>query len=110
HRHRGDAHPLQRGEDADGDLSPVGDEHLPEQSRHVGAVTVTRMGVGLKPLQGLLICGQLEIATSTSISARRSRYFPGAEIPSTIPSVPSASTGTFMNQLMLETRSRLPRP
>ena len=45
-----------------------------------------------------------------SISARRVTVRPGAEMPSTIPSVPSASTGTFMNQLMLETMSRLPRP
>ena len=28
-----------------------------------------RTGVGLKPLQGLLICGQLETTTTTSISA-----------------------------------------
>ena len=31
-------------------------------------------------------------------------------MPSTMPSVPSAPTGTFMNQLMFDTRSRLPRP
>ena len=31
-------------------------------------------------------------------------------MPSTIPRLPSGSTGTFMNQLMLLTRSRLPRP
>lgn len=34
--------------------------------------TSTRMGVGLKPLHGLLIWGQLESTHSTSISARRS--------------------------------------
>jgi hypothetical protein len=34
--------------------------------------TMTRMGVGLKPLQGLRVCGQLEITASTSISARSS--------------------------------------
>ena len=67
-------------------------------------------GVGSNPLQGLLICGQLEMTTSTSISARTSTCFPGAEMPSTIPSVPSALTGTFMNQLMLDTRSRLLNP
>ena len=32
----------------------------------------TRMGVGLKPLHGLLICGQLERTQSTSISASKS--------------------------------------
>ncbi len=32
--------------------------------------TITRTGVGLKPLQGLLSCGQFEMSTSTSISAR----------------------------------------
>ncbi len=31
-------------------------------------------------------------------------------MPSTMPSVPSAPTGTFMNQLMFDTRSRLARP
>ena len=31
-------------------------------------------------------------------------------MPSTMPSAPSGSTGTFMYQLMFETRSRLPRP
>ena len=31
-------------------------------------------------------------------------------MPSTMPSVPSASTGTFMNQLMLLVMSRLPMP
>ena len=35
-------------------------------------LTTTRTGVGSKPLHGLLICGQLEMSTSTSISARRS--------------------------------------
>ena len=78
-------------------------------ARH-GAVITMRTGVGSKPLQGLLICGQLETTTTTSISARRSRYRPGAEMPSTIPSVPSGSTGTFMYQLTLGTRSRLPSP
>ncbi len=34
--------------------------------------TSTWMGVGLKPLQGLLICGQLEMTQSTSISATSS--------------------------------------
>ncbi|VEH92192.1 Uncharacterised protein (plasmid) [Tsukamurella tyrosinosolvens] len=52
--------------------------------------------VGSKPLQGLLICGQLEINTSVSISARSTTFFPGAERPSTMPSVPSGSTGTYM--------------
>src|SRR6185312_14301218 len=75
-----------------------------------GSVTITRTGVGLNPLHGLLICGQLLITTSVSISANKSRYFPGAEIPSTIPSAPSASTGTFMNQLMFDVISRLPSP
>ena len=37
-----------------------------------GSVTTTSIGVGSKPLQGLLICGQFEITTSTSISARTS--------------------------------------
>ena len=38
--------------------------HNPGASR-----TTTRIGVGLKPLQGLLTCGQLETTNSTSISA-----------------------------------------
>lgn len=38
--------------------------HNPVASR-----TTTRIGVGLKPLQGLFTCGQLEITNSTSMSA-----------------------------------------
>jgi hypothetical protein len=34
-----------------------------------GSVIMTRIGVGLKPLQGLLTCGQLEMTKITSISA-----------------------------------------
>lgn len=74
------------------------------------ASTVISTAVGSKPLQGLLIWGQLETRTSTSHSARRVRARPGAEMPSTMPRVPSFSTGTFMYQLMFDTRSRLPRP
>ena len=73
-------------------------------------MTTMRTGVGSKPLHGLLICGQLEISTSTSISARRSTRSPGAEMPSTMPSVPSASTGTFMNQLMFDDEVALAEP
>ena len=69
-----------------------------------------RIGVGSKPLHGLLICGQLEISDEHVPLGAQRHVSPGREIPSTIPSVPSGSTGTFMNQLMLETRSRLPRP
>lgn len=69
-----------------------------------------RTGVGSKPLQGLLICGQFDTSTRTSVSARSRTSRPGAEIPSTMPSVPSSSTGTFMYQLTLPTRSRLPSP
>src|ERR1700687_4451116 len=75
-----------------------------------GASTATRTAVGLKPLHGLLTCGQFEISASTSACAVRVRERPGADSPSTMPSVPSSSTGTFMYQLMLETRSRFPRP
>ena len=73
-------------------------------------MTTTPIGVGSNPLQGLLICGQLLTSTSTSRAARHATRSPGAEIPSTMPIVPSASTGTFMYQLMLLTRSRLPSP
>ena len=69
-----------------------------------------RSGVQLKSLQGLFICGQLDTITSTSISARRATRLPGPDMPSTMPIPPSASTGTFMNQLTLETRSRAPSP
>jgi hypothetical protein len=34
-----------------------------------GSEIITRIGVGLKPLQGLLICGQLEMTKITSMSA-----------------------------------------
>ena len=45
-----------------------------------------------------------------SISARNATRLPGPEMPSTMPRVPSASMGTFMNQLRLDTRSRAPMP
>ncbi|MNG34785.1 hypothetical protein D3C84_1213570 [compost metagenome] len=60
-------------------------------------------------MQGLFSCGQLEISTITSISARRSTYLPGAEIPSSKVSPPSAVTGTFMKKLMFGPMSPLPR-
>ena len=45
-----------------------------------------------------------------SISARNATRLPGPEMPSTMPRVPSASMGTFMNQLRLDTMSRAPMP
>jgi FAD binding domain len=39
-----------------------------------GAAITTRSGVGLKPLQGLLICGQFEITQTRSMSANKSTY------------------------------------
>lgn len=58
--------------------------------------TTIRTGVGSKPLHGLLICGQFDTSTKVSTSARSLILFPGAERPSTMPRVPSSSTGTFM--------------
>ena len=67
---RGDAHFLQRANDAHGDFAAIGDQNLPEHGAQPSSFqTRTRMGVGSKPLQGLLICGQLEMTSSTSISA-----------------------------------------
>ena len=48
------------------------DGRQPTSRRHHnagGSVIMTRIGVGLKPLQGLLICGQLEMTKITSMSA-----------------------------------------
>jgi hypothetical protein len=48
------------------------DGSQPTSRRHHnagGSVIMTRIGVGLKPLQGLLICGQLEMTKITSMSA-----------------------------------------
>ena len=73
-------------------------------------VITIRTGVGSNPLHGLLICGQLDTSTRVSVSARSVSDLPGADRPSTMPSVPSASTGTFMKKLTLETMSRLPIP
>ena len=57
-----------------------------------GRITTRRTGVGSKPLHGLLICGQLEMSTSTShLGAQVHATVRGAEMPSTMPSVPSAS-------------------
>src|SRR6185437_14075718 len=77
-----------------------------------GRRPVSRIGVGLKPLHGLLICGQLEINSSTSRSTRSSTYLPGAETPSSKVRPPSGVSGTFMKKLMLWVRSRFssPRP
>ena len=43
-------------------------------------VTTMRTGVGSKPLQGLLIWGQLETRTRVSISARRVSFLPGRRV------------------------------
>ncbi len=42
------------------------------QRRAAPAAINTRTGVGLKPLQGLLTCGQFEMTATTSISISRS--------------------------------------
>ena len=73
-------------------------------------VTIMRTGVGSKPLQGLLICGQFDTTTSTSISARSSTYLPGAEMPSTMPSVPSGSTGHVHEPVDVATHVALAQP
>lgn len=44
----------------------------PGQPSALPAQTSIRIGVGLKPLQGLFTCGQFDTSTSTSISARTS--------------------------------------
>ena len=46
--------------------------------RDHASVMTMRTGVGLKPLQGLLICGQLETSTMVSVSARTVSDLPGA--------------------------------
>jgi hypothetical protein len=54
------------------DFGPARIRHLDRKhKRYTSAAsrTMTRIGVGLKPLQGLFTCGQLEITNSTSISA-----------------------------------------
>src|SRR5258706_8562689 len=66
-------------------------------------------GVGLYALQGLFSCGQFEISTITSISARSSTYLPGAEIPSSNVRPPAAVTGTFMKKLIFALMSRFDR-
>src|SRR5262249_29052848 len=65
---------------------------------------------GLKPLQGLLICGQFEITASASMSARSATWQPGGDTPKATAAPPSVVTGTRMNQLMLGTMSLRPRP
>src|SRR5882762_10357987 len=75
-----------------------------------GSKISTRIGVGLKPLQGLLICGQLEMTKITSMSAVISTWFPGVEMPSTTVKFPAASIGTFMKKFRFDTISRLVSP
>src|SRR6201987_2621556 len=116
HRNRPQSERAGGADDAAGDLAAVGDQDGGERPAdglgHLEgpAVTIMRSGVGLKSLHGLFICGQFETRTRMSISARNATRLPGAEMPSTMPSVPSASIGTFMNQLRLDTRSRGPMP
>ena len=90
----------------DADVIGMDPVRLPQDGR----VTIIRTGVGSKPLHGLLICGQLDTSTRTSVSARSATRSPGADSPSTMPRVPSASTGTFMKKLRFGARSRFPRP
>src|SRR5258708_19103354 len=73
-------------------------------------VICTRMGVGLKLLQGLLTCGQFEMTASASMSARSATWQPGGEMPGAMAAPPSPPTGTRMNQLMFGTMSRRPSP
>ncbi len=73
HGHRRDPECAQRAQDPDGDLAPVGDDHL--RHGHVGpspSHTRSRIGVGFQPLHGLLSWGQFEITNNTSRSARSS--------------------------------------
>src|SRR4249919_49613 len=58
-----------------------------------GSQTSTRIGVGLKPLHGLLTCGQLEITKITSMSAVMSTESPPAEMPSATVKFPDGSIG-----------------
>ncbi len=69
----------------------------------------TRHGRGSNPLH-VVDLRAVEMSTRVSISARSVTDFPGADRPSTIPRVPSGSTGTFMKKLTLPTMSALPRP
>src|SRR3989449_9746650 len=97
-----------RGPGADRPLTVIPDEAVSQVA--CGGRTMTRIGVGLNPLQGFRVCGQFEMTASVSISARRSTWSPGRDTPSTIAIAPSGWTGTFMNQLMLVTMSFLPSP
>src|SRR6516165_3430205 len=79
--------------------------------RQLAFQMMTRTGVGLKPLQGLLICGQLESTHKTSISAAyKSTWSPALETPSTTVKSPAGSIGTLMKKLTLATMSRFDRP
>ena len=73
-RDRCDPHAPQRSADPPGDFAAVGDQDLAEHAHQSSCASqiTTWIGVGMKPLQGLLICGQLEIRQSTSISATSS--------------------------------------
>src|SRR5216684_4061147 len=82
----------------------------PPKPYPAGLVITTRIGVGLNPLHGLCTCGQFETTARTRVSARSSTESPGFALPSTMPMVPSANTGTFMKKLMLATMSFSPMP
>src|SRR3546814_17971446 len=65
-RDRAQAHAPQGADDARGDGAAIGDEDRIEAH----AVTIMRTGVGLKPLQGLLLCGQFDTTKIPSIDRK----------------------------------------
>ena len=67
------AETAQGANDTTCDFATIGDQDFLEHFHATeGSKTSARTGVGLNPLQGLLICGQLEITTRISIAARTS--------------------------------------
>src|SRR4026209_267232 len=112
-RARSDSHEAGSDDSSPKGLAVVTGSHLPAgptgpRLHPAESVTMTRIGVGLNALQGLCTCGQYETTARTRDSARRSTKSPGFDLPSTMPMVPSASTGTFMKKLMLATTSFSP--
>src|SRR5690606_4324979 len=96
---------------------PDGDQRLRRCNGHrcsgvhveLGWKTIARKGVGLKPLHGLRSCGQAEMATSRSISARGWMTSPACDVGSSISSRPSGWCTTFMKGAKAPGSERLVR-
>ena len=102
HRDRLDAEAVERADDAARDLAAVGDQDRRSTGRTRQPADHEADRRGIEAVAGVVDLRAVRDHDEHAHVARGARRAsPGAEMPSTMPRVPSASTGTFMNQLML---------